>query len=65
MEEEPELPVLRVFAAFEETVTWPAMDPGSMGNYPLARLSSAFMDQTCEVFPSFKNAANKAKALNA
>ncbi|KZW01005.1 hypothetical protein EXIGLDRAFT_761287 [Exidia glandulosa HHB12029] len=62
--EKPVLPILRVFAAFEDTVTWPKMDEGRLGNYPLARLSEEFMQFMCGIFPSFKVAADAAKERN-
>lgn len=61
----PEFPILRVLAAFEETLAWPDMTPGTMGRYPLARLSKAFMTATKKRFPSFEAAAERAKTMNA
>ncbi|KZW01017.1 hypothetical protein EXIGLDRAFT_745388 [Exidia glandulosa HHB12029] len=66
-QKDPELPILRIFAAFEETVNWPDMTKsriGSYGRYPLARLSKRFMKETSAKFPSFKAAAESARTLN-
>lgn len=61
----PKYPILRVFAAYENTYNVPDTTPGTMGRYPLALLTPQFIQGGREFFSGMDAAVENAKKTRA